>query len=261
MRSILKFILLALLLISTADAEIYENETAIAYALRIANIQVREGDKIDFKFDPRNNTQLFVSHAHLIDDSAEHSTEHVDQDATGRYSLNIYTFDMNRKKLIDQYKVKESLISDAISLDSIQLDTAAYKINDSNRALALRLNYSGHSQPNPFSMQVMNLYDLQNKKNLLEGLIVERYRAETDTRCNADIEKRKSVLMMQKTQSKHYYDIQVRIQMDHYQYTGDTDNCKASKHTLSQHSFVLKFDGTRYQLPQQAKDDYEYLIQ
>ena len=155
-------------------------------------------------------------------------------------------------------RIKEPLFSDAISLNSIELDTAPFIAVPDIRLVGLRLNYSGHSQPNPFSMTVLNLYDLKNKKTVLDSFIVTRYRAETDTRCNADIEERKSILMMQKNKSKEYYDIQVHSNIDQYNFSGTSENCRESKHKISQQKFMLKFDGKQYQIPAQFKDEYLY---
>ena len=154
--------------------------------------------------------------------------------------------------------MQKELISDAISLNSIHIDTANYKIHEANRALGLRLDYSGHSQPNPYSMTILNLYDLQNKVQILDSLIVERYRAETDTRCNADVEKRNSTLIMKNTQSKQMFDILVRSRIERYQSHGTTENCIDSKHRFAHQNFLLKFDGKQYQIPKQFKDEYRY---
>lgn len=160
--------------------------------------------------------------------------------------------------MIYHYAVAERMVSDAISLNSIELDTANYKVTDSNRALGLRLNYSGHSQPFPFSMQVLNLYDLKNKKQILDSLIVERDRAETDMQCNADIEERASTLVMQSTQTKKYTDILVNSKIKRYQMQVINEDCQEVNHQLSQQRFVLKFDGKKYQFPKSFKDEYQY---
>lgn len=247
---ILLFSLFLLLITRLAHADFCQNEHELAQVLKQVNLEFSTKDLLSCKINPDHPQQTIMAYA-IQESIAEN--ENIED-----FQLYLMQVKHENKRVLSFYPVHEKLVSDAISLDSIQLDTAPYKINDSNRAVALRLHYSGHSQPNPFSMKVLNLYDLQNRKTVLEGLIVERYRAETDTHCNADVEERKSLLMMQKTQSKNYYDIQVRSQMDHYQYTGDRDNCKASKHTLSQQSFVLKFDGKHYLFPKQFKDEYQY---
>ena len=250
MKIILTTIILQGVAIGTVQAHMCDDRALVTSVLKHANIKPTEGALIDCKGDPSNNTAMIMAYANWISETTD--------DVAGHYDLNILKFDKVNDKVTYHYKVADELISDAVNLDSIQLDTANYKINDSNRALGLRLNYSGHSQPNPFSMTVFNLYDIENKKQILKSLIVDQYQAETDTRCNADIKERKSTLVMQNTKSYHYYDIQVNSKIDHYQMNGTSDKCLESKHKLSQHRFLLKFDGQQYQIPKIYRDDYLY---
>ena len=207
-------------------------------------------DYISCKAMPDDSAQTLIAYADRVAD--------ISDEGIGEFNLSFLTVDSTTHKLIMLNRIKEPLFSDAISLNSIELDTAPFIAVPDIRLVGLRLNYSGHSQPNPFSMTVLNLYDLKNKKTVLDSFIVTRYRAETDTRCNADIEERKSILMMQKNKSKEYYDIQVHSNIDQYNFSGTSENCRESKHKISQQKFMLKFDGKQYQIPAQFKDEYLY---
>ena len=155
-------------------------------------------------------------------------------------------------------RIKEPLFSDAISLNSIELDTAPFIAVPDIRLVGLRLNYSGHSQPNPFSMTVLNLYDLKNKKTVLDSFIVTRYRAETDTRCNAEVEDRASTLSMQNIQSNQFFDILVKSRIDRSIFQGTRENCQEMTKPTTLEKFTLKFDGQQYQIPQAFKQEYRY---
>ena len=207
-------------------------------------------DYISCKAMPDDSAQTLIAYADRVAD--------ISDEGIGEFNLSFLTVDSTTHKLIMLNRIKEPLFSDAISLNSIELDTAPFIAVPDIRLVGLRLNYSGHSQPNPFSMTVLNLYDLKNKKTVLDSFIVTRYRAETDTRCNADIEERKSILMMQKNKSQQYYDIQVHSNIDQYNFSGTSENCRESKHKISQQKFMLKFDGKQYQIPAQFKDEYLY---
>lgn len=250
MNITLKLLILQVFFTPTAFAYICESESLVLDVLKQAKIQPKESALIDCKSDSMDESNVIMAYAQSQTDQGDGTS--------GHYLLNIIKYNRGNVRLNYHYKVAEELVSDAISLNSIQLDTANYKISNSNRALGIRLNYSGHSQPNPFSMTVLNLYDLKNKKTVLDSFIVTRYRAETDTRCNADIEERKSILMMQKNKSKEYYDIQVHSNIDQYNFSGTSENCRESKHKISQQKFMLKFDGKQYQIPAQFKDEYLY---
>lgn len=176
----------------------------------------------------------------------------------GEFKLTFLMLNTQTQQIHNIYKVKEALVSDAIELNSIELDLASYQVSEIKSLIGLRLNYNGHSQPNPYSMQLLDLYDLQEKKKRLNSLIVQRYQAETDTQCNSDVEERNSVLVMQSKKTNHYYDIELRSQIKHYKMVGDRENCKKLNIKLSQQNFILKFDGTQYQLPKNLVEEYQY---
>lgn len=250
MKIILKFIFLQFILISAAYANICENDQVVAKILKQTQIVNFEQSFMDCKTDPLDDSNVIMAYAQWILVK--------DQPEQGSYYLNLLKFNQKKLNVFYNYVVVEEIVSDAIGLESIQLDTANYKVTGSNRALGVRLNYSSRSQPNPFSMQVLNLYDLKNRKKILDSFIVELYRAETDTRCNAAVEERSSTLVMQNKQSKNYSDIQVNSKIEHYEMLGTREDCKQINQMRSQQSFVLKFDGQQYQPPKKYKDDYQY---
>ncbi len=235
---------------SVAFAIDCENEVQLSAVLKQADLSYSNSDLVDCKILPQQPNLQLIAYA-------EWRSEPHEPDV-GDYALSLISLDHQTDKVKDVYHVKESLVSDAIGLESIQLDTAAYQLSPDLRAVGVRLNYYGHSQPNPFSMQLLNLYDLNNKRKVLDSLIVDLYRAETDTRCNADIEERKSMLIMQKTKTKNFVDIQLSSKIEQYEMYGDVENCKEIKRQSSQQKFILKFDGQQYRVPKQYKDDFVY---
>lgn len=250
MKIIFRIICLQFILIGVAYANICENDQVVAKILKQTQIVNLEQSVMDCKSDPLDDSNVIMAYAQWIPVK--------DEPEQGSYYLNLLKFNQSNLNVVYNYVVAEEIVSDAIGLESIQLDTANYKINSSNRALGVRLNYSGHSQPNPFSMQVLNLYDLKNKKKILDSLIVKRYRAETDTRCNAAVEERSSTLVVQANKTKNYSDIQVNSKIKSYEMEGTREDCKQINQRSSQQGFVLKFDGQRYQFPKKLKDDYQY---
>ncbi len=239
-----------LLCMNEARADLCDDPILVEKVITQTAIVNREQARIACKIDPTNTSNVIMAHAQWIPVK--------DDPENGSYYLTLLKFNLKNLQVNYRYPVKGELVSDAISLDSIELDTANYKISNQQRALGLRLYYSGHSQPNPYSMTLLNLYDLQNKKQVLDSFIVDQYQVETDTRCNADIRVRKSILSMQNTQSKGYFDIQVQSKIDHYQMNGTPENCQESKHKRSLHHFLLKYDGHEYQMPKSFKNDYQY---
>lgn len=233
-----------------AYAGLCDDHQVVTNILKQVKITKVEQSLIDCKLDPVDDSVMMMAYAPWISVK--------DRQEEGQYSLDLIKFKPQNLKVVYHYPVAEPMVSDAISLDSITLDTANYKVTESNRALGLRLNYSGHSQPNPFSMQLLNLYDLKNKKQILDSLIVTRDRAETDMHCNADAEERASTLVIQKNQTKKYMDILVNSKIKRYQTQVIAEECQEVNQRFSQQHFTLKFDGNQYQIPKSFKDEYQY---
>ena len=207
-------------------------------------------DYISCKAMPDDSAQTLIAYADRVAD--------ISDEGIGEFNLSFLTVDSTTHKLIMLNRIKEPLFSDAISLNSIELDTAPFIAVPDIRLVGLRLNYSGHSQPNPFSMTVLNLYDLKNKKTVLDSFIVTRYRAETDTRCNAEVEDRASTLSMQNIQSNQFFDILVKSRIDRSIFQGTRENCQEMTKPTTLEKFTLKFDGQQYQIPQAFKQEYRY---
>lgn len=239
-----------LLCMNEARADLCDDPLLVEKVIAQTAIVNREQARIACKIDPTNASNVIMAYAQWIPVK--------DEPESGTYYLTLLKFNRNNLQVNYHYLVRNELVSDAISLDSIELDTANYKISNQQRALGLRLHYSGHSQPNPFSMQLLNLYDLQQKKQILDSMIVERYRAETDTRCAADVEERKSILRMLNSTSKNYYDIQVNSSVAKSKFHGTYDDCHETKQKPTGQVFTLKFDGKQYMIPTKFKDDYVY---
>lgn len=154
------------------------------------------------------------------------------------YRLTFLTVNNQTQKVHSIYRVKELLPSDAIELHSIQLDLAPYQVSENLRAIGLRRNYAGRSSANPFSAQVLDLYDLKHKQKNLSGLMVERNQAETDTRCNAEGIESKTILVILKSTTRQYFDMQLRDNIQHYEMSGDLENCKETKRLSAQQEGV-----------------------
>ncbi len=52
--------------------------------------------------------------------------------------------------------------------------------------------------------------------------------------------------------------MQLRDRIQHYEMSGDLENCKETKRVSTQQRFTLKFDGRQYQIPQPYRDQYLY---
>lgn len=250
MRIFFKFISIYSLLIATAYAHICEDESIVALVLEQAKIKPAERDLFDCKIEPLNSSHVIMAYANWFPE--------IEDREEGSFELNLIKFNKENQKLIDQYRVAEPLISDAVALENIKLDTANYKISDSSRALGVRLSYRINSSVNHFSMTLLNLYEFNKRRQILHNLIVQRYSAETDARCNTDAEERSSIMLMQNKQSNQAFDILLKSRIDHSIFRRIKGGCKEFKKPTTLQTFRVKFDGQQYQIPKAFKDDYVY---
>ena len=241
------FLLLQLFIPSFVYAFDCENEQNIGHVLSQVDLEFHARDLISCKVNPQNKNQLLIAYAVLqYDQNSE----------MGDYQL--YILGVNNKKVDYFYSVEKILVSDVVELSSIEWDFAPYFVELNHRVVGLRLNYFLRSQVYPYGSTVLNLYDLDNKKHILDSMIVKEYQVDTDTRCNADIKERKSVLVMRPTKTYGYFDIQVRSQLEYYEMRGNEEHCIEINRKTSKQNFLLKFNGLRYVIPTSYKKDYQY---
>ena len=226
-----------------------ENEQNIDHVLNQVDLEFNPSHLISCKANPQNENQLLMVYA---------VQQYDEEKEIGDYQLYILGVNHKNRKVDYFYAIEDKLLSDAVELLSITWDFAPYFVKPSYRIVGLRLNYSLRSQVHPYHATILNLYDLDNKKHILDSLIVNEYSVDTDTRCNADIEERNSVLVMRPTKTHGYFDIQVRSRLEHYEMTGDEENCFEINRKTSKQNFLLKFNGVRYVIPKSYEKDYQY---
>ena len=244
------FLFLQLVISSFVYAFDCENEKNIEHVLNQVDLKVNSSDLISCKVNPQNKNQLLIAYA--VQQSVEKDI------SVGDYQLYILAVNHQNHRVEYFYPVGKTLISDALYLEEINWDFAPYIVEPNHRVIGLRLKNYGRSIPNPYNIEVLNLYDLDNKKQILDRLIIYQYVEETDMYCNADIEERNSVLVMQPTQTNQYFDIQVKSRIENYEMVGTEEDCIEVNRKKSKHNFILKFDGKQYQIPKQYQQDYKY---
>ncbi|MFU8927853.1 hypothetical protein [Acinetobacter puyangensis] len=162
------------------------------------------------------------------------------------------------RKVLWRYQDPTIYISDAVGLYQIRLDTAPYRLNTKLRAVGLRISYRGASRVNPYHPTTLNLYDLTRKRKLLDQLVVVKDSGEWDGNCYGEWYNQKSIVQVLKTQNKGFADLQVKTSIKNQSSQETFDRCTTQNGKQWQESFVLKFDGQQYQIPEKYRQEYEY---
>ena len=116
-------------------------------------------------------------------------------------------------KIIRNFYEKEGLVSDAVHLENIEIDTAPYRLNSETRAFGVRVNYRGSSRSNPYSSEEISLFIPRGDSSLarvLKDYKIAGFGGEWDTNCEGAFTETKSVLIMSNQQTCGFYNIEVK---------------------------------------------------
>ena len=180
------------------------------------------------------------------------------EETSGTYDLHLFKINSQTGAVITQYKKADSFVSDAVRVTGIALDTAAYQLNPNKRAIGVRVDSSGASRVYPYSSTLLNLYDVNAKKTVLSHLVVNLHRGENDADCNSDWEEHKGLLHLLTTKTQGYPDIRVSYSINTEGTVKKKGECMDLPAKQEKVSFVMKFDGKKYQVPKPFKDIYTY---
>lgn len=251
----LKLKLILAILLSTLGQLVYANiceERSFTDAiLKQAKLGLDQGLIADCKVLPQQHNRALVIFQQGDPDEAEYSDE------GQSYQLHLLTADIQQKKLVDHYTDPVSYTSDALRLESISIDTAAYQLQADLRAVGLRINFHGSSSVNPYRYTLLNLYDLKRHKKLLNNLRVNLSHGENDGRCNAENHSRTSSVVLHNTQHHGLFDLRINTKEENevFQFSKKDNNCVRVKRSENKRSHQLQYNGKNYVLPQYLQED------
>lgn len=180
-----------------------------------------------------------------------------DSDAIQRrhYDLEILVLGTSDGNVLQSLFQKDALVTDAMLLLNIRLDTARYVLAPGVVAFGVR---AYRSAPSDDQMQDISLYVIQENKlkPVLDNLMAyELYvGSDPDTRehnCSSTDSSR--TLAIAKTSTHGYADLIVQEKKS-VRGAGAKDDCSDAKTSTSSRRYVLHFDGSSYVLPDELHD-------
>ncbi len=240
--------MLAMGFVSVSHANICKNAEDITHVLKNAGLGTTEQGLLDCKVLPQQQDRAVIAVALPVEQTVEPDY--------AEYALSLVTVHAYTGELIQTYTDPKVIVSDAVALSGIKLDTAAYQLNAKQRAIGVRLNFTGASRVNPYNPQLLNLYNLKTRQKVLDSFVVALERGEWDGNCEGEWEKHSSLLQMLKTKNKGYTDIKVTSKDHSYQTQERKRECATVNQKTVTENFILKFDGEQYQAPKQYRDKY-----
>lgn len=246
-KIIIAALLLALSRLSYADCKSSTEQLIKALHYYPGSESVEWGIFSECKVWPADSTKTI---AVLVD---PHKTHNDDDE---HYDLEVLVLETSSGNVLRSLFQKDALITDAIPLASVQLDTARYLVAPGVIAFGVRSNRHGRYDED---VQDINLYAIQENqlKQILGNLVMRESILGVNDGMNAhncrliDISR---TLAIAKTSSHGYADLIVQEKKSERD-DGSTEDCTDAKtHTFSS-QYLLHFDGSGYALPRELQDE------
>lgn|SRR5690554_291065 len=213
------------LLLPKVINELQLNEANIHYGLVVDKILPYSEDKTVFVIPVQTNVD-------------EESNDYFEFDAY------IVIADNKNRKIINKFHEPDAWVSDVVILESIEIDTGLYILNEETRAFGIRLNYSGSSRVNPYYETKLSLFILQDNKlkKILEDLSVYYYNGEWDMNCAGEFQTIKSHILMDKEISANFKNLIIKTEITE---TSIFD-CIEKEKEIFKRSEKIKYNGEIY---------------
>ena len=178
-----------------------------------------------------------------------------DGDKIGSYDLNLSVLSADDPTPIATYHQPAAFFSDAFALDSVQIDTARYKLTPELRAFGIRANFKGSSRVNPLDETVLSLYVKEGSKlrPVLDRLVVYRFSGEWDGNCAGERATTVRTIELGKNSSHGFADLVVKSVTTGLVGEGSPDNCEMKTTNDKPVLTTFRYDGKTYVLPQSFK--------
>lgn len=181
-------------------------------------------------------------------------TEHNDYAATGDLVVAVLSHDLLRP--IAHYHITNMIDDDAISLSSITLDTARYRLVEGRLAFGVRLSRRGASRVNPFYQTGLNLFNLNDHtlRPLLLNLEVERHTGEWDGMCAGHFQSLTRTLALGKPNQHRGAELVITTRRNASEARVDpSGDCHENEVENTSNRSRLHYNGQRYTLPQEMR--------
>ena len=115
-------------------------------------------------------------------------------------------------KIIQQFQEGNTVLSDAVYISSFTIDTAPYMLTKEIRAFAIRANYYGRSNANPYSEVQLSLFIQEGAilRRVLKDYVVESSAGEWNMECEGRFEDLKAILLFETEKTKDYFNLVIK---------------------------------------------------
>ncbi|MFJ2320082.1 hypothetical protein [Pseudomonas sp. NPDC087817] len=169
----------------------------------------------------------------------------------GTYDLDLSVLSADDSTSLATWHQPSAFSTDAIEMQSVELDTARYKLTPTLRAFGVRAIFKGSSSVNPLNETVLSLYVKEGGKlrPVLDRLVVYRFSGEWDGNCAGDRGTTVRTIEMGKTSSHGFADLILKSVTTGLTGEGPPDTCEIKTTHYKPELTTLRYDGKSYVLP------------
>lgn len=169
--------------------------------------------------------------------------------------LEVLVADSAKPRILQRYREREPLVSDAMRISALTLDTARYRLNDAVVAFGVRVTYTGSSRVNPYESTVLSLYaaDGDRLRPVLSKLQVSLERGEWDGNCAGEFESVQRTVAIDARRDHGYAGLLVNSVSQARRNVSENDDCEDVSAPRRKSSRRLAFDGRGYALPAELR--------
>jgi hypothetical protein len=155
--------------------------------------------------------------------------QEIDSSNNDYYEFDLYVLVVESAsgKIKNKFFEQDALTSDAIVLNSLEIDTGLYFLDKNIRAFGIRVNYRGSSGPNPYSKTDLSLFinDKNSLKRVLENYPISEYHGEWNMNCFGEFETIESTIDIDKTKSNNFFNLKIKQKIINQINTKFKDDC------------------------------------
>jgi hypothetical protein len=160
-------------------------------------------------------------------------------------------------KVLSKINEENLMAADAVEPSEVSIDVANYAIKSGHVAFGVRITRRNYSDTAPVRKEVMNLYVLDQGplRKVINSLPMNSYSGEGNGDCTFSGTENSATLIILSGKTNGYYDFRERFRTVRIDYAKGGSECKKKEGAAKIKDYVLKYNGTTYEIPQVLQVD------
>jgi len=167
------------------------------------------------------------------------------------YDVDVLVTDSQTGKIVAHRFETSALVSDAVRLRSISLDTAPWRLTPQVLAFGVRTDFEGSSRVNPFSQSALSLYVMDGAKlrKVVDKLATQTGGGEWDGNCAGSFADTSRSISVGPAGKDGYAKLIVSEKTLTTTNKPTRNDCASKESTSKRPNITLEYDGERYPVP------------